>query len=213
MNHVWAVTLKDEEREKEILQGEAFDVKEHRCVVIDPSNQGVRLKLYWLLHGMRDNDVRSALAPFGKVTDIAKNKWKVSGCVDKASTTHSVTLKLNAGLTIEDLPPQLRVAEVVALVYVHGRAPLCLRWRGTGHIRRECRVSRCGICRRFDHDETQCVRTYGSVAGPARKDEMAEHLMDEVDAAEATREGSIEGTSKDTPPELPGPDGMRTVAW
>ncbi|XP_077497678.1 uncharacterized protein LOC144108284 [Amblyomma americanum] len=134
MNHVWAVTFKDEEGKKKIMQAEAFDVKEHHCVVIDPGNQGVRLKLYWLLHGVRDDDVRTALAPFGKVTDMAKDKWKVSGCVDKASTMRSVTLELNAGLTIEDLPHQLRVAEDVALVYVPGRAPLCLRCRGTGHI-------------------------------------------------------------------------------
>ncbi|XP_077507184.1 uncharacterized protein LOC144116317 [Amblyomma americanum] len=205
MNHVWAVTFKDEEGKK-ILQAEALDVKEHRCVVRDPSNQCVRMKLYWLLHGVRDDDVRSALAPFGKVTDIAKNNWKVSGCVDKVTTTRSVTLMLNAGLTNEDLPHQLRVAEDGALVYVPGRYPLCLWCRGTGHVRRECRVPRCGICRRFGHDETQSVRTYASVAGPARKDEMVEHLMDEVDAAEATCEGTIEGTSKDTPAELPGLD-------
>lgn len=40
-------------------------------------------------------------------------------------------------------------------------------------MRRECRVPRCGVCRRSGHDETQCACTYASVAGPAPKDEMA----------------------------------------
>ncbi|XP_037582057.1 uncharacterized protein LOC119465327 [Dermacentor silvarum] len=190
MNHLWAVTFKDEEGKKKILAADAFDVKDHRCVVVDPCDRGVRLKLYWLLHGVPDEDVRTALSPFGKVTEITRDKWRVQGCVDKGSTTRSVILKLKAGVTTEDLPHQLRVAEDVALVHVPGRAPLCLRCRGIGHIRRECRVPRCGLCRRYGHDETQCVRTYATVTGPALKEDATDHLMDVVDAVEAAGEGS-----------------------
>ncbi|XP_065307360.2 uncharacterized protein [Dermacentor albipictus] len=205
MNHLWAVTFNSEGAKAKILQAEAFNVKDHRCVVIDPTNRGVRLKLFWLLHGVQDDDVRVALAAFGKVTEITRDKWRVKGCVDKASTTRSVTLKLKVGVTIEDLPHQLRVGEDVALVHVPGRAPLCLRCRGKGHIRRECRVPRCGLCRRFGHDESQCVRSYANVTGQARNDEVAEHIMDEADAVEATHgsEGNDaikESTSKETAP-------------
>ncbi|XP_065306407.2 uncharacterized protein [Dermacentor albipictus] len=205
MNHLWAVTFNSEGAKAKILQAEAFNVKDHRCVVIDPTNRGVRLKLFWLLHGVQDDDVRVALAAFGKVTEITRDKWRVKGCVDKASTTRSVTLKLKVGVTIEDLPHQLRVGEDVALVHVPGRAPLCLRCRGKGHIRRECRVPRCGLCRRFGHDESQCVRSYANVTGQARSDEMAEHLMDEADAVEATHgsegdDATKESTSKETAP-------------
>lgn len=64
---VLQVTFNGEEAKTKILQAEAFNVKDHRCVVIDPTNQGVRLKLFWLLHGVQDDDVRAALAAFGKV--------------------------------------------------------------------------------------------------------------------------------------------------
>ncbi|XP_037509125.1 uncharacterized protein LOC119385817 [Rhipicephalus sanguineus] len=192
MNHLWAVTFKDEEGKKKMLATEAIAVKDERCMVIDPCDRGVRLKLYWLLHGVPDDDVRTALAPFGKVTEISRDKWKVKGCMDKGSTTRSVTLKLKVGVTVDDLPHQLRVAEDVALVHVPGRAPLCLRCRGIGHIRRECRVPRCGLCRRYGHDETQCVRSYASVAGPARGDALSEHMMDAADSEEATRGNSEE---------------------
>ncbi|XP_037561273.1 uncharacterized protein LOC119440435 [Dermacentor silvarum] len=170
-------------------------------MVIDPRDQGVRLKLYWLLHGVPDDDVRVALAPFGKVTEISRDKWKVKGCIDKGSTTRSVTLKLKVGVTVDDLPHQLRVAEDMALVFVPGRAPLCLRCRGTGHIRRECRVPRCGICRRFGHDDSQCVRSYASVTGPLRSDVVSEHLMDAADAEEASREYNDGAKTAATPPE------------
>ncbi|XP_050022652.1 uncharacterized protein [Dermacentor andersoni] len=189
MNHVWAITFKDEVGKKKLLSAKAFSVKEHRCVAIDPCNQDIRMKLFWLLHTTPDEDVRAALAPFGTVTEISRERWRVPGCGDKGSHTRLVSLRLKAGMTMEDIPHQLRVSEDHALVIVPGRAPLCLRCRGTGHIRRECRVPRCGLCRRFGHDETQCVRSYANVTGSGRSDALDEHLMDQADAEETAGAG------------------------
>ncbi|XP_037521563.1 uncharacterized protein LOC119398785 [Rhipicephalus sanguineus] len=200
MNHVWAITFKDESAKKKILSTAAFTVKDHRCVVIDPSNQDVRMKLYWLLHTTPDEDVRSALAPYGTVSEISREKWRVQGCADKGSHTRLVSLRLKAGYTVEDLPHQLRVGEDHALVHVPGRPPLCLRCRGTGHIRRECRVPRCGLCRRYGHDETQCVRSYANVTGSGRNDAVDEHVMDQADA-EATVSGGGDSAKPDSEPQ------------
>ncbi|KAH6927049.1 hypothetical protein HPB50_025896 [Hyalomma asiaticum] len=41
-------------------------VKGHRCLVIDPQEQQVKIRLHWLLHGVAVEDVRTALAAFGK---------------------------------------------------------------------------------------------------------------------------------------------------
>ncbi|KAM7296819.1 hypothetical protein ISCGN_021974 [Ixodes scapularis] len=184
-NHVWAVTFKSDEGKKRLLAADEFKVKDRRCVLVDPCNQDVRLKLHWLLHHVQDDEVRAALAPYGEVTGVTRDKWRVSGCTDMASTTRSVSLKLKPGVTVDDLPHQLRIAGDLALVVVPGRAPLCLRCKGKGHIRRECRVPRCALCRRFGHDESQCVRTYASVTGPMGLDDNSEHLMDVADAEEA----------------------------
>ncbi|KAM7313596.1 uncharacterized protein ISCGN_003449 [Ixodes scapularis] len=207
-NHVWAVTFKSAEGKKKLLAVADFKVKDGRCVVVDPSNQDTRLKLHWLLHHVPDEEVRAALAPFGKVTGITRDKWRVPGCPDMGSTTRLVSLKLGPGVTVDDLPHQLRIAGDLALVVVPGRAPLCLRCKGKGHIRRECRVPRCALCRRFGHDESQCVRTYASVAGPLRSDDNLEHLMDVADAEEAAS-----GTSDRAAPKAdvaPAPEGDGT---
>ncbi|XP_037514853.1 uncharacterized protein LOC119403528 [Rhipicephalus sanguineus] len=189
MNHVWAITFKDEEGKKKLLSAKTLSVKDHRCVAIDPCHQDIRMKMYWLLHTTPDEEVRTALAPYGTVTEICREKWRVPGCGDKGSHTRLVSLRLKAGMTIEDIPHQLRVGEDHALVFVPGRAPLCLRCHGTGHIRRECRVPRCGLCRRYGHDETQCVRSYANVTGSGRGEALEEHMMDQADA-EATSGGS-----------------------
>ncbi|XP_037568295.2 uncharacterized protein LOC119449185 [Dermacentor silvarum] len=166
MNHVWAVTFRSSEATKKMLAFGEIMVKERRCLVLDPASQEVRVKVFWLLHHVPDDDVCAALAPYGKATGVARQRWRVQGTTDKGSTTRTVTLKLKAGVTIDDMPHQFRVAGMMALLLAPGRAPLCLRCNRTGHIRRQCRVSRCALCRRFGHDERQCVRTYVFSIGP-----------------------------------------------
>lgn len=194
MNHVWAVTFRSPEAMKKMLDLGDIMVKERRCLVVNPDSQDVRLKIYWLLHNVQDEDVRAALAPFGKVTEVFKERWRVQGITDKGSSTRTVSLKLKSGVTIDDLPHQLRISGVMTLLVAPGRAPLCLRCNRTGHIRRECRVPRCAMCRRFGHDESSCVRTYANVAGPTKSDEVIqEHTMDAVDAEEAAgRDGVVQ---------------------
>lgn len=145
----------------------------------------IRLKLHWLLFNVPDEDVRVALAPYGKVTDISKEKWRVQGIQDKGSTTRLVRLKLHSGTKVEELPHQLRVAGEMALLVAPGRPPLCLRCHSKGHIRRECRVPRCSHCRRFGHEESECVKTYASVTGPTGEEDTTELVMDEADAEKA----------------------------
>ncbi|XP_037505537.2 uncharacterized protein LOC119381855 [Rhipicephalus sanguineus] len=199
MNHVWAVTFKCAEGAKRLLEKADVKVKGQRCVLIDPSKKELRLKLHWLLPTVPDDDVRAALLNYGRVTDIVKERWKVSGVSDNASTTRTVTMNLKAGVKPEDIPHQIRIAGELALVVVPGRAPLCLRCQCTGHIRRDCNVPRCTLCRRFGHTETECVRTYASVAGPVGSDDNSELLMDEADS-EAAASAETESATTDSAP-------------
>ncbi|XP_077491932.1 uncharacterized protein LOC144102568 [Amblyomma americanum] len=187
MSHVWAVTFKEPEGVKKIAGIGELSVKEQRCLVIDLANQDVRLKLHWLLYNVPDEDVRVAFASYGKVSEVARECWRVHGVLEKGSTTRLITLKLKAGVNLDDLPYQLNVGGELVLVGVPGRPPLCLRCRGTGHIRKECRVPRCGACRRFGHEDGQCARTYASIAGPGNSEDSTELLMDEAGAEEAAR--------------------------
>ncbi|XP_050032946.1 uncharacterized protein [Dermacentor andersoni] len=192
MSHVWAVTFSNAEAVKKLLAASELKVKGRRCVVIDPGNQDVRMKVHWLLHNVPDDDVRVAFLPYGKVTEISREWWRVHGITDEGSTTRLVSMRLKVGVKLEDLPHQLNVAGEQALVVVSGRAPMCLRCHATGHIRRDCRVPKCSACRRFGHEEGQCPKTYASVAGPTSGEDSSELLMDENDAEEASK------PSKDT---------------
>ncbi|KAG0420646.1 hypothetical protein HPB47_003368 [Ixodes persulcatus] len=79
----------------------------------------------------------------------------------------------------------------------------CLRCHKTGHVRRECKVPRCSLCRRFGHADTQCIRLYASVAGPVVSDDVSDHLMDTTEAEDAQGTGepvTLAGTMTTTPP-------------
>lgn len=201
MNHVWAVTFRSDEGTKRLLASSDVKVKGRRCVVIDPTSKDLRIKVHWLLYNTADEDVRAAFLPYGRVTDITRERWRVNGVTDKGSTTRTVTLKLKSGINIEDIPHQLRVAGEQALVVVPGRAPLCLRCGNTGHIRRDCRVPRCGQCRRYGHEDAVCARSYASVTAPARtsaSEDTAELIMDEADAEEAAGSTPRPASTEDT---------------
>ncbi|XP_077558093.1 uncharacterized protein LOC144173620 [Haemaphysalis longicornis] len=197
MNHVWAVTFKSTDGVKKILAMNDVKVKDRRCIVINPTNQEVRLKLHWLLYNVPDDAVRAALArAYGRVGEVRRERWRVDGIQDKGSTLRSVTLKLKAGVTVDDLPHELRVAGDKALVVVAGRAPQCLRCNLKGHVRRDCKVPKCSSCRRLLHDASTCVKSYASVTGTTREDVLREHLMDEADAEE-TAAGVIDEAVKE----------------
>lgn len=204
MNHVWLTTFKSNESKKKLVEARELVVKDRRCIAIDPNGQNVRLKVHWLPHHVSDDEVRTIFSSYGKVTDVTREKWRIPGCEAIESNTRTALVTLKAGVTVEKLPYQVRIAGGMTLVVAPGRAPLCLRFYRTGHIRRECRLPKCSECRRFGHTAEQCVRTYAAVAGAAGGGEdTAELLMDEADAEE---EGA---TAK--PVLAPTPEGATSV--
>lgn len=188
MNHVWLATLKTPAAKKKLADVKAFEVKGRQCIILDPDRAEVRLKLHWIPFYLPDDCVKRALEPFGKVEEVSRETWRVGGFEGVQSTTRTVRLTLKEGVTIEHLPHQLRLVGCTALVLAPGRAPLCLRCRKTGHIRKECRVPRCEGCRRFGHTRSECVRTYAVVAHAGAEEDLAEHIMDQVEAEAATAE-------------------------
>lgn len=116
--------------------------------------------------------------------EVTREKWRVQGVTEKGSTTRSVGLQLHGDVKVDDIPHQLKIAGELTLVVVPGRAPLCLRCKSTGHIRRDCKVPRCSRCRRFGHEDADCPKTYASVTGPVQANDALDHLMDEADSEE-----------------------------
>ncbi|KAH6930413.1 hypothetical protein HPB50_013349 [Hyalomma asiaticum] len=70
INHVWAVTLNSGEATKRLTALKELLVKGCRCLVIDSQEQQVKVCLHCFLHCAADEDVRMALAAFGKVTEV-----------------------------------------------------------------------------------------------------------------------------------------------
>lgn len=93
-------------------------------------------------------------------------------------------------MSLEQLPHQLDVQACVILVFAPGRAPLCLRCKPTGHIRKDCRVPRCATCHRFGHIALDCVGTYATSVTSQEK-EPDEAPMDAQEAEAGARNGGV----------------------
>ncbi|CAN7985468.1 unnamed protein product [Ixodes hexagonus] len=118
MNHVWAVTFKTPEGKRKALVAGDLVVKGRRCLVIDPCNRDFRVKLHWLLFHVPDDEARVALSPYGKVVEVGTEKWRVQGVMGCGSMTRTAVIRLKPGVSLDDLPHQLKIAGGPALVVV-----------------------------------------------------------------------------------------------
>ncbi|KAM7295961.1 uncharacterized protein ISCGN_021176 [Ixodes scapularis] len=182
MSHVWLLKLRTPEAKAKLLEAGSLQVKGKLCHVVDPSRRELRIKLHWVTFDVPVDSVRRAFEPYGSVKDITRETWKVEGFVDVESTTLAVRMTLNEGIPLESLSHQLRIGGGTVLVVVPGRAPICLRCRRTGHIRRDCRAPRCSQCRAFGHETRDCVKTYARVTGSNTDTVASELVMDEDEA-------------------------------
>ncbi|KAM7283644.1 uncharacterized protein ISCGN_000751 [Ixodes scapularis] len=166
MNHVWMATLRTAEAKRRLVDAKELQIP----------------------YDVPDDVVRKELEPYGKVLEVSREKWNVEGFQGIESTTRCARMTLNEGGTADTMPHQLRIQGGNVLVVIPGRAPLCLRCKRTGHIRRECRAPKCSECFRFGHYGTECVRSYARVASGAGTAETNDHAMD-AEEAERTIQG------------------------
>ncbi|KAH7950198.1 hypothetical protein HPB49_020857 [Dermacentor silvarum] len=88
-------------------------------------------------------------------------------------------MTLREDLTPDALPHLFKTFGGSVFAVVPGRAPIFLRCRRKGHIRRDCRVPWCAQCRQFGHEAQECVRTYARVTGIKQPDDEGHELMEE----------------------------------
>lgn len=200
MNHVWLATLRTPEAKERLVSAKELNIKNLRCVVIDPCSTEVRLRVHWVPFHVHDDTVSKLFEPYGKVLEVTREKWRVEGFEAIESTTRIVRITLKSGVTPDGMPHQLRLQGGNVLIVIPGRPPVCLRCKRAGHIRRDCRVPKCSVCFRFGHDREDCVRTYARVTGGDAKDDLPPLTM-EVNEAELVLQGLEQGSKPTTQPQ------------
>lgn len=181
-NHVWAITLHTALAKEKLLALKEIVVKGQRCVIVDPNSREIKVKIHWIPRNVPDDAVTKALAAYGKLKEICRDKWRTSFFEGIETTTRQAIIQLKESLTVDSLPHQMYIAGCQVLLAVHGRPPLCLRCKQKGHIRRQCNTPWCRVCRRYGHEEEECVSTY---ATRAREVDVPDREQFVVDAEEA----------------------------
>lgn len=206
MNHVWMLRLASLAAKQRLVDAKELTVKGGRCLVMDPANVEVKLKLHWVPYDVPNCQVKREMERYGKVTDITRDLFREKGFEAVESNTRTVRLTLKDGCTVDSLPHEIRLEGCKVLVVVPGRAPLCLRCRRTGHIRRDCRVPRCTDCHRYGHAAEDCVKTYASIARDRKSEDNTDYVMDDAEAEEAVGGSSPVTLSSTEPSGTPTPN-------
>lgn len=190
MGHVWLVGMRTQEEKEALLAKGSLKVKGRYCAVINPTKQEVTFKVHWVPFFLSNEALRRAFSEFGEIKDVRQDSWNAStGFSQATSTTRVVQAMLNEGTTPDALPHLFKVNGEPVLVVVPGRAPVCLRCRRSGHIRRDCRTPRCYQCHAFGHERRDCVRSYASVTGDSGSADVREDLMTEEEAERTSPAG------------------------
>lgn len=179
MTHVWLIKLRTPEAKEVLVNAGGLEVKGRFCAVIDPVQQDITLKVHWVPFHITGEALKRTFDHYGEVKEVRQEDWKVRGFEQAESTTRIVRMTLREDLTPDALPHLFKIFGGSVLVVVPGRAPICLRCRRKGHIRRDCRVPRCAQCREFGHEAQDCVRTYARVTGSKQPEDEGLELMEE----------------------------------
>ncbi|KAH8032768.1 hypothetical protein HPB51_001827 [Rhipicephalus microplus] len=179
MSHVWLLNMKTVEAKKALTDAGVIKVKDRACLVIDPTRQEVKMKLHWLAFHVTKDAIRRAFYEYGDVKEVTGDRWRVEDFEGVESTTRVICMQLRDGVSLDQLPHQVRIGSSTALVVVPGRPPLCLR----------CRSIR-GIC-------DAIVRSQGR----RPETQQSELLMDEEESEQASLPATPQKqtTSDDTP--------------
>ncbi|XP_075553483.1 uncharacterized protein LOC142586111 [Dermacentor variabilis] len=188
MNHVWALTTNSMAAKQVLVDAKELRIKGKRCLVIDPNDSQVRVKLHWLPYHISDDAVRKALKPYGKIEEMSTETWLTGKFKGAQTSSRSVILRLKYGFNVESLPHQIRIQGSNTLVIVPGRPPLCLRCKKSGHITKDCRIPRCSACRKFGHEADDCRITYATMTREDGENDDVHALMDEDEASPTASE-------------------------
>lgn len=124
MNHVWLATLRTPKTKERLLNAKELNVKALHCLIIDPSTTEVRVRLHWLAFHVPDDAVRRLLEPYGKVSNVGREKRGVTGFEGVESTTLVARVTFRSCVTPDSIPQQLRLHGANVLVVFLGRAPV-----------------------------------------------------------------------------------------
>ncbi|KAH7936835.1 hypothetical protein HPB49_005681 [Dermacentor silvarum] len=122
MTHVWLIKLRTPEAKEVLVNAGGLEVKGRFCVVIDPVQQDITLKVHWVPFHVTGEALKRIFDHYGEVKEVRQENWKVRGFEQTESTTRIVRMTLREDLTPDALPHSFKIFGGSVLVVVPGRA-------------------------------------------------------------------------------------------
>lgn len=157
-NHIWMLTFRTTSQKMTSMTRKEFSVNGYRCLVMEPGQAILQLRIHWLPPQISDGELATALANYGKIEKVSREVWPDPDLGQVQSMVRQVQLQAKRDVTVMDIPHMLTVRGVRVLVQCRGRPPTCLRCKQIGHIRKLCNMPFCTVSNKFGHGKGSCPK-------------------------------------------------------
>ena len=165
-NHSWFLRTTSSAAKDKLLSAGFITVKGHRATIHSCSAQDVTIRLHWLMYGVTEASIQSALSSYGEIKTVTWEKTTEKGLEHSYTGVVRVCMKLKDNVTVDKIPHVTLIAGSPSLLIIKDRPPMCLRCKNVGHIRRHCDVPWCRRCNSYGHPAEECRgKSFSSVVG------------------------------------------------
>jgi hypothetical protein len=187
--HIWNLTFVSKEaRGAFVRAGDFFTKDGHEAKVQGKDPAKFWLKIHWVPYQVPMVNALRQLDATEGVKIIAASYDHVAGCEGLQHVRSLLRTVLVEAPDRTKVPYALHWSHEglsgQALVTMKGRAPVCLRCNGSGHVRKDCTAVRCVACQQWGHDDVNCKIKPGYsaiVRGQTVFDDAAEVIAEDME--------------------------------
>ena len=184
--HEWELTFSTQLATTQFLTQGTFVIRGHQARVNSVQQNRFKIRLHWVPYYVSNESF---------VDVFERNYVKVhSADFEKSSVEGLEHVRTLIRFFIVETDKPENIPHFIswnhgslrgrALVTMTGRAPLCLRCKMSGHLRKQCSAPYCTTCRQYGHDSAVCQgATYASTTAATKGNvfHIDEELADVVD--------------------------------
>lgn len=203
----WNVTVTSQEAARILSEIGTIRYKDIDVKLECFSKQNIKIKIHWLPPYVKDDFLRAYFARYGIVKSVEREARVISAEATKRSGTRIVSLVTDRDKASEI--PHLNTFEggITMLITITGRAPLCLKCRNLGHVRKDCPLNRKADTAPTPPSTVQGTLTYSSVVNPIPVNPSQPVTQDqENDVNDVSVEDNVKGDVPDAQEDVSDPN-------
>ncbi|CAF4456522.1 unnamed protein product, partial [Didymodactylos carnosus] len=160
---------------KSFLKNDVLEVNDQQFDICTPFQETKTIRLLGIPSTVGVDVVRSFVSKWGTVMRI---ECETLPHPYRRIKTFVRRVRFTNEEAEQNVPISIKIAGLSISVHLEGRQDICYRCKGSGHIKKDCKVLKCRVCKRFGHDDPDC-HVHASYANITRLDDVDDQVNDQ----------------------------------